>query len=163
MSDQKSIFKKGLFIIPLLLIMGFISWNNKDSKNQQTAVLTDSKNSAADNKSFDLRNFPVLSIEKARIIQLFEQQTGEPKVHKLVFKFHVDLTKPYPTLAVFRAKRNDRKYISPETYTTLTPTSKTCEISGVYTLGNLELRRRVSGNSEEHSWEKILAKLTAAE
>ena len=162
MRNQKSFFQKSLFIIPLLLIVGFMS-NNEDSKNQQTAVLTEPKNSAIGKKSFDLKNFPVLSIEKDTIIQWFEQRTGEPKVHKLVFKFHVDLTKSYPTLAVFRAMKNDRKYISPETFKTLTPTTKTCEISGVYTLGNLELRRKVKATSDEHSWEKILKKLAAGD
>ena len=163
MRNQKSFFQKSLFIIPLLLIVGFMS-NNKDSKNQQTAVLTDSRNSVKENTSFDLRNFPVLMIRKDSIIRLFEERAGEPKVHKVVFKFYVDLTEKHPRLAVFRARNNDRRYIS-KAYDTLrlTPSGKTCDISGVYTLGNLELRHKVSATSDEHSWEKILKKFSTGD
>ena len=163
MSTKKAPLKSTLYSIPVLLVTVLFLWNTNNSINKtEKDPVTKAATAATNIQYFDLQNFPILRISRDSITALFAQNTGEPRVHKLVFKFEVDRTKSYPWLAVFRARKNGRKYISPDTYAIIKPTPKeeTCEILNVYTLGNLELARKVSGNSDDISWEKILKKAT---
>ena len=160
MSTKKTPLKTTLYAIPALLAILLLP-RFDEHRGRISHKKIENKAEIGTSPYVDL-NFPILRILKADIIDLFEQKTGEPKVHKVVFKFNVDdkAATLDPSLTAFRAQRNDRKYINAEVYKTLERTAFSCatEISGEYTLGNLELRRKVRGNSPDISWEKILKK-----
>ncbi len=158
MSTKKAPLKTTLYSIPVLLAMLLIPRVNENSLKISNKKI-ENKMETVIGQYVDL-TFPVLKITKEEIIDLFEQNTGEPKVHKVVFKFNIDdkAATLDPSLTAFRAQRNDRKYINAEVFKTLERTAISCAIPGEYSLGNLELRRKVRGNSTDISWEKILKK-----
>lgn len=158
MSTKKTPLKTTLYSIPVLLAILLTPRVDENSGKISDKKIAN-KAEAVNSHYVDL-NFPILRILRADMIDLFEQKTGEPNVHKVVFKFNVDdkAATLDPSLTAFRAQRNDRKYINAEVFKTLERTATSCPITGEYTLGNLELRRRVRGSSDEISWEKILAK-----
>lgn len=146
---QKSMSWKYPLIIPAFLITLLISWNNNEPKNSHPELLD---KPLSENKYIELRNFPILRISKNDIVTLFAKGTG-PAVKKLVFKFNInDAEARNPSLTAFRAQKNGRKYI-PGNPTTLTRTTQTCEITGEYTLGNLEL--------DDKAWGTVLGKAGA--
>jgi hypothetical protein len=146
---QKSVSRMFSFIVPVFIIALLIPWNNGDVRN---SLRKDIDNTLSNPQAVDLRNFPVLRISKANMITLFAKGTG-PAVKKLVFKFNInDAEARNPSLTAFRAKKSGRKYI-PGAPTTLDRTTLTCEITGEYTLGNLEL--------DDKAWGVVLSKAQA--
>lgn len=146
---QKLVSWKFPFIIPAFLITLLIPWNNNDSNNSIPPVLNHPSSSY---EYVDLKDFPVLRLSKAEMVNLFAKGNG-PAVKKLVFKFNINDTEASnPSLTVFRAKKSGRRYI-PGAPTTLARTTRTCEITGEYTLGNLEL--------DNKAWATVLGKAGA--
>jgi len=143
---QKLISWKFPLIIPAFLITLLIPWNNK---NPYPKVLD---KTLSESQYTELKNFPILRISKNDMVTLFAKGTG-PAVKKLVFKFNInDAEARNPSLTGFRAQKNGRKYI-PGTPSTLSRTTQTCEITGEYTLGNLEL--------DDKAWNAVLGKAGA--
>jgi hypothetical protein len=148
---QKSVSRMFSFIVPVFIIALLIPWNNGDVGN---SLRKDIDNTLSNPQPVDLRNFPVLRISKDDLLALFKKQAGQSRVHKLVFKFNInDAQTLNPSLTIFRAQQNDRKYLPnlPAVSPTLARVNQTCEITGEYTLGNLELHK--------NDWATILARV----
>ena len=149
MNYTKTTSKQILFIVVFFLAILLISWKTKSLRTE------DSRWTGTNRQYSELKNFPVLRIKKDTIIRWFQKEpgSGNPKIHKLVFKFDIDnAINSNPSLRIFRAKENKRGYIPPppprlpppahDPFTTpLERMNKTCEILGQYTLGNLEIHK----------------------